>query len=172
VDKLHQDGLVYSDRRKDAVFPKTQDTGAFKIGLGPKTFTQNLGRDSGPYVLPGSDSAVYITDTPLEGLSLKLLHPDSTILATGGFLTLDKLKPYLDGKKEIFLTQTRDHRGQEYARLLAQIYPQAKLIQPERGQNWLECWQLQVAEQQRVPTVAVAQDNADALPKLNQGPGR
>jgi len=60
-------------------------------------------------MLSGSDKTVYITGTPLEALSLKAVHPDSTILATGRFLHKNKLKPYLQTGADIFLAQGRNN---------------------------------------------------------------
>jgi len=67
-----------------------------------------LGDDSGFYVLPGSDKAVYITDSPMEVSSMKVAGPGSIILAIGGQLGMDKLKPYLEGRERIFLASGRD----------------------------------------------------------------
>jgi len=80
---------------------------------------------------------------------LKVIHTDSTILATGGVLLKDKLKPYLEGRTEIFLAQGRDKRCEEYARYLAQNFPQAKRLLPERGQTWNEEWRLHKEEKER-----------------------
>ena len=102
IDQAHEDGLIYSDRRKNCVFLHDRNSAAFIINTQGKPFARNLGQDGNPFVLQGSDKTVYITGTPLEALSLKAIHPDSTILATGRFLHKDKLKPYLQAGVDIF----------------------------------------------------------------------
>ena len=91
IDQAHEDSLVYSDRRKNCVFFRERDSGAYVINTQGKPFTRSLGQDGGPFMLSGSVKAVYITNTPIEALSFKAIHPDSTIMATGGLMLKDKL---------------------------------------------------------------------------------
>jgi hypothetical protein len=147
--------LIYSDRRKNCVFLYDQERGALIVNFNGKPFTRSLGLGNDPYVLPGVDKTVYITDTPLEALNLKAMHPDSTILATGGitptggFMTKERLKPYLEGREKIFSAHGRNHMGEEYARYLARDFPQTQCLMPERGQNWSEERRLQTEKLER-----------------------
>jgi hypothetical protein len=43
-----------------------RDSGAFISNTKGKPFMRNLGHDDVPFALPGSDKAVYLTDTPME----------------------------------------------------------------------------------------------------------
>ena len=63
-------------------------------------------------------------------------RPIATHLAAGGLLFKDKLKPYLEGRADLFVAQGRDKRCEEYARYLAQNFHRVKRLLPERGQTW------------------------------------
>jgi len=149
IDQVHEGGLIYSDRQKNCVFSSDQDSGAFIVNSRGKPFSRCLGDDSGLYVLPGSDKDVYITDSPVEALSLKAMHPESTIIATGSQLDGDKLRPHMKGRARILLAYGRDKMSEEYERFLTQEYPQAKRLLPERERNWNEEWKRQRKEKER-----------------------
>jgi len=151
IDKAHENGLIYSDRRKNCVFSSDQDSGALIVNFRCKPFARSLGDDSALYVLPGSDKALYITDSPVEALSLKAMHPESTVIAIGSELDRDKLKPHLEGRARIFLAHGRDKMSEEYARFFTQDYPQANRLLPERELNWNEEWKRQRKEKERAP---------------------
>ena len=160
VDQMHDDGLIFSDRRYNCVFRRDGDSGLFKIGTGDRPFSQSLGKDGNPFVIPGSDNKVYITDSPLEAISLKLMRPDSAVLATGGFMQADKLKPYLD-QKETILALGQTEIGKEMALYLSEHLPKAKQIQPNQGRSWNECRLLQIEEDKakRAEAAIKAQSN-------------
>jgi hypothetical protein len=149
VDKSHEDGLIYSDNRRNCVFLRDQDSGAFIINTKGQPFTRTLGDDGNPVVLPGSDKAVYITDSPMEALSLKTMHPESTILAIGELPDKNKLKPYLEDRARIFLAQGKDKEGTENARFLPEKCTQAERLLPARGQTWNEEMRLQRIEREQ-----------------------
>ena len=73
------------------------------------------------------------------------MHPDSTVLATGGYMAADKLKPYL-AQKEIFLAPSRERVGQQMGEYLSEVFPKAKRIQPGQAESWNEYRQLQLKE--------------------------
>jgi hypothetical protein len=75
VDQAHDNGLLYSDNRRNVVFLREQDSGAFISSTKGRTFTRSLGHDDVPFALPGSDKAVYLIDTPMDALSLKPCTP-------------------------------------------------------------------------------------------------
>jgi hypothetical protein len=85
----------------------------------------------------------------MEALSLKAIHPESTILVTGGQLDKDKLKPYLEGRERIFLALGQDKEGTEYARFLPEKCTQVERLLPVRGQNWNEEMRLQRNEKEQ-----------------------
>ena len=137
VDQAHDQGLVYSDNRANCVFARDQGTGVFKRGSGEMPFKQTLGREGLPFVLPGTNGKVYVTEAPIDALTLKSKAPKSTILATGGHMPIERLVPYLEGK-EIFLAQDNDRPGKELARRLKERFPEAKRIVPKEGKDWNE----------------------------------
>jgi len=162
IDQAHEDSLLFSDQRFNCVFPRDNQSGVFKVGISDKPFNQTLGKNGAPFVIPGSDNKVYITDSPLEALSLKLLRPDSTIIATGEFMPADKLKPYLS-QKEILLAQSQDQIGNAMAQYLREHFPQAKRIQPNQGNSWNECRLLQIEDEKKKRAQAVAQTQSATL---------
>ena len=83
-------------------------------------------------------------------------------------LLKDKLKPYLEGRTEIFLAQGRDKRCEEYARYLAQNFPQAKRLLPERGQTWNEEWRLHKEEKGKVLSVESTIFKAGLAPRADE----
>ena len=139
IDKLHNDGLIYSDRRSNCVFVRDQDSGVFKVGTGSTPFIQTLGKDGGPLVIPGTDNKAFITDSPLEALALKAMHPDSTIMATGEFIPTDKLNPYLGGH-EITVAMKKTSNANIMARYILDAIPKAEYAPPKDGRDWNEAW--------------------------------
>ena len=176
VDQLHDDGLIFSDHRYHCVFPRDNASGVFKLGTGTKPFKQSLGKDGGPFVIHGDGDKVHIVDSPMEALSLKAMQPDSTILATNGFMQPDKLKPYL-GQKKIFITQGKDGISKEMSKYLRSHFPNASIVQPKMGQTWNECRILQIEEKEkekRQQAQVAAKARAEmqtATPTINRSSG-
>ena len=83
VEEAHNQGLIFSDPRGNCVFARDNDSGLFKVGTGDKPFNQSFGKDGEPFIMPGNDGKVFVTDSPLEALALKAMQPDSAVLATG-----------------------------------------------------------------------------------------
>ena len=165
IEEAHNQGLIFSDPRGNCVFARDRDSGVFKIGAGDKPFKQSLGKGGEPFVMAGSDGKVFVTDSPLEALAVKAMQPDSAILATGGFMQAEKLKPYLE-QKEIYLAQGQDKTGQEMARYLKEYFPIAKRIQPGQSASWNEYRLLQIKEmkeKEKQQSQAVAKARAEAL---------
>jgi hypothetical protein len=76
------------------------------------------------------------------------MHPDSTIIATGGYLTADKLKPHLD-QRAVFLAYGTGHLSQQITQAVAEQFPQAQRLLPDKGKDWNECWRLQIEDAER-----------------------
>ena len=145
VEEAHNQGLVFSDPRSNCVFACHNDSGLFKVGTGDRPFNQSLGKDGEPFVMPGIDGKVFVTTSPLEALSLKAMQPNSTVMATGGYMSADKLKPYLD-QQEIYLAQGQSKIEKEVGQYLSQYFPKAKRIQPGQSASWNEYRLLQLKE--------------------------
>lgn len=146
VDWAHEKGLVFSDNRGNCVFARDKGSGVFKRGTGEQPFKQTLGQGGLPFVLPGTENKVYVTEAPIDALSLKLVAPEGSILATGGNMPVERLKPYLDGK-EVLLAQDRDAAGDEQAKRIRKLYPEAKRVLPEQGKDWNEQVRLHFEQQ-------------------------
>jgi hypothetical protein len=155
IDQAHEGVLINSERLMIYVPHRVLDNEALINSSKAKLFSWNPGQAAGPCLLPGSDKSIYITDTAVEAFCLKAIHPDSAILAVEGLLNKDKLKPYLEGRTDIFLAQGRDKHSEAYSRYLAQKIPQAKRLLPERGQSWIEEWRLHKEEKERAKVLSV-----------------
>lgn len=120
VDDSHAQGLIYSDERANVVFAR-EGGGCFKRGSydprgGKLAFKQTLGRDTGPFILQGTDGRVFVTEAPIDALSLKAMNPESTVLATGGNCPMSRLIPHLNRATDrVFLAQDDDEAGNQQA---------------------------------------------------------
>jgi len=141
VDWAHEKGLVYSDHRGNCVFARDEGSGVFKRGSGSIPFKQTLGQGGLPFVLPGTNEKAYVTEGPIDALTLKIVSPESTILATGGNMPVERLRPYLEGK-EVILAHDRDDAGHDQAMRILKIYPEAKRAVTPHGKDWNEGWQI------------------------------
>jgi len=164
VEEAHNQGMIFSDQRGNCVFARDQDSGLFKIGTGDKPFNQSLGKDGEPFVMPGNDGKVFVTDSPLEALAIKAMQPNSTVLSTNGFMNADKLKPYLD-QKEIYLAQGQGKGSKEMGQYLKEYFPKAKRLQPGQSASWNEYRLLLIKEmkekgKQQAQAAAKARDDA------------
>lgn len=146
VDWAHEKGLVFSDGRANCVFARDKESGVFKRGTGDRPFKQTLGQGGLPFVLPGTDDKVFVTEAPIDALSLKTMLPDSTMLATGGNMPPERLKPYLEGKS-VFLAQDNDAAGNEQARRIAREVATAQRFPPKEGKDWNEFLRLSTERQ-------------------------
>lgn len=146
VDWAHEKGLVFSDGRANCVFALDKESGVFKRGTGDRPFKQTLGQGGLPFVLPGADDKVFVTEAPIDALSLKALVPESTILATGGNMPPERLKLYLEGKS-VLLAQDNDAAGDDQARRIAREVPTAKRFLPKEGKDWNEFLRLNTERQ-------------------------
>lgn len=138
----HKRGIIYSDERANLVFVRDDKNGCFKRGsYDPTTknadgtrkaaFKQTLGKDGKPFLLHGTDGDLYITEGPIDALSLKSMFPDSTVMATGGNFRIEALTPYLDKANCILLAQNNDSAGREQVARLESSYT------PRRGVDML-----------------------------------
>ena len=144
VDTAHNHGLIYSDKRSNCVFPCDKNSGAFIRGTGEQPFKRTIGQGHLPYVIPGRDKSVIVAESAIDALTLKALHPKASVIATGGNMPLDRLKPYLEGKS-VYLAQDNDQGGNAQAAKIQEAYPQAQRLMPPHGKDWNESWQKEKA---------------------------
>ncbi|MDL2307947.1 plasmid recombination protein [Desulfovibrio sp. OttesenSCG-928-C06] len=145
VDAAHNHGLVYSDRRSNCVFPCDKGSGAFVRGTGEQHFKRTVGQGHLPYVITGQDKNVIVAESAIDALTLKAMHPKSSVIATGGNMPLDRLKSYLDGKA-VYLAHDNDKGGSAQAAKIQEAYPHAQRLAPPHGKDWNESWQKEKAQ--------------------------
>lgn len=149
VDKLHAEGVIYSDRRNNIVFLRSGG-GAFVRGSydpsDKPAFKQTVGAADkcGPFMLEGQGKNVIITEGPIDALTLKAKYPDSTVLATGGNFPVEKLSPYLGRYENIFLAHDNDTAGNDQAKRIQDEYNRhsyqqiTRLLPPAPCKDWNE----------------------------------
>jgi hypothetical protein len=143
LDKLFNDHLVWSDKNQNCVFPRDNNSGAYLRGTLPgSTFKLSLGTNGYPYKIPG-DNCLIITEAPIDAISLRYFFPESTIIATGGRLGFDKIKPYLFNASKVLLAHDNDPAGDDQAaRLAKSIGLKAERLKPQHNlKDWNEVLQ-------------------------------
>jgi hypothetical protein len=95
--------------------------------------------ESLPWNLAGPGEPIYLTDHPLEALSLKALHPDCPVLAIGERSQLDSVRPYLVGKAAVVTVRPKKpgHRLSRSLKLL-----NLPIVKVPKGRTWNEFWRL------------------------------
>ena len=137
VEAAHAKGLIYSDRRGNCVFPCDKESGAFIRGTGAQSFKRTMGQGHLPYALKGTDNKIIVTESAIDALTLKTMHPMSAVIATGGNMALERLKPYLGGKT-VYLAHDKDKAGENQAARIKESYPEAQRLTPPQGKDWNE----------------------------------
>lgn len=86
LDKLHEEGRIYADSKKNAVFLNSEETGCELRGTGYSSFHGYRG-EKAPFILPpvsgGEDQAAFV-EAAIDALSLRELGFTGKILAFGG----------------------------------------------------------------------------------------
>jgi hypothetical protein len=143
ISELYNDLLIWSDKRKNCVFPRDNNTGAFLRGTFPnKPFKMTVGLNGKPYVIPGNNITI-ITEAPIDAISLRYYYPNATILATGGRIGFDKIEPYLFKSIMVLLAQDNDKSGDQQADYLSKfIHVETKRLRPKKNyKDWNEALQ-------------------------------
>ena len=156
VDAAHDKGLVYSDRRGNCVFPCDKESGAFIRGTGSQPFKRTIGQGHLPYALKGTDTKVIVTESAIDALTLKTMLPAIAVIATGGNMPLERLKPYLDGKA-VYLAHDNDKAGEAQAARIKEHYPEAQRLVPPQGKDWND-YQQRKAQTEREPVRRIQAD--------------
>lgn len=146
VDAAHAKGLVYSDRRGNCVFPCDKKSGAYIRGTGQQPFKRTMGQGHLPYSLKGADNKIIVTESAIDALTLKTMHPASAVIATGGNMPLERLQPYLAGK-DVYLAHDKDKAGEAQAARIKEQHPQAQRLAPPQGKDWNAYLQLKTQPQ-------------------------
>lgn len=138
VDWLHEKGLVFADVRANAVFPRARG-GAFVRGTGETPFKRTFGTAAeGTYKLPGTSGSLYLVEGPADALAIKSMHPDATVMATGGNLIPPSKLRLRDGLK-IFAAFDDDAQGRRLAAEAADKLGAERYAPPASFKDWSEC---------------------------------
>jgi hypothetical protein len=138
INDLHAKSLIWSDIKRNCVFPRDLKTGAFLRGTIPSMpFKKTIGQNGCPYVIPG-DNLVIITEAPIDAISLKYYNPTATILATGGHIGFDKVEPYIINAFKVLLAQDNDVAGDQQAKKFSTFIN--KKVERLRPSNKFKDW--------------------------------
>jgi hypothetical protein len=140
IDKLYNDSLVWSDENNNCVFPRDLNSGAFLRGTNQRIqYKRTIGIEGRPYVIPGGN-LIIITEGPIDAISLKYYFNTATMLATGGLLGFNKIKPYLHNAKKVLLAHDNDDSGDLQAKnLLSKINGKGERLRPLNNfKDWNE----------------------------------
>ena len=83
VDRLHEEGKIYADKYKNAVFLGDSGKGAELRGTGSKSFHGYRGEKE-PFRIPGSGNRIMFVESAIDALSLRELGCAGTIVSFGG----------------------------------------------------------------------------------------
>jgi hypothetical protein len=93
--------------------------------------------ESHPFHLHGTGEPVYLTDHPIEALSLKALYPESPVMAIGELSPPEAVSSYLNGRKAI-ATVRPGCAGHKLARQLKTLNLPVQKV--PKGLSWNEFW--------------------------------
>lgn len=167
VDWLHKQRVVYSDSRNNAVFPRAAG-GAFVRGTTATKFHRTVGgKECGPYVIPAiaGNKTVVICEAAIDACSLKALHPQAQIIATGGnLLSPQDIKKHIPADAEVILAFDADEQGKVFEQQAKAIWPDAVTLQiPSGVKDWNEALQTK-----KIDPAAVWRDSSPISPTKTQ----
>jgi hypothetical protein len=140
LNKLYSNKLIWSDKKRNCIFPRDLRSGAYLRGTIPGSkFKMTIGLNGMPYVIPGNE-LIIITEAPIDGISLKYYYPNAKIISTGGRIGFDKIKPYISNNLKIYLAQDNDIAGDNQAeKLKSLINNNVERLRPIYGlKDWNE----------------------------------
>lgn len=139
VNVMFAKGLVYADRRANAVFPR-KNGGAFVRGTLGLKFHRTFGsKEAGPVIIPGSGD-IWLTEAPIDAYSIKAMNPNDQVIALGGSL----LRPHDVARwipigRTVRLAFDNDRQGREFDAEAKKIWPDAAIEKPPSGaKDWNE----------------------------------
>jgi hypothetical protein len=144
VDSAHEERRIICNHLGLIIFNCVADSGMFLMfprkikEPGQLPFVEDPLPESQPWLLRGEGEPLYVTDHPLEALSLKSLYPDSPVLALGARTPADSLSPYLGERKAVVAVRP-GYQGRQLARRLKEFNLEIRKV--PQGRTWLE-WRL------------------------------
>lgn len=162
VDELHHKGIVYADRRRNAVFLRInnqkQITGAHLRGtIGNfKGQAEGSQQASGWFHFSqgeGKTARVVLTEGPIEAMSLAALEQEKHQKCRTTYLSIDgneaipsqSLQKFIEQGGQFEVALDNDEAGDKIASQISAKLPQAIRVRPTSGKDWN--MQLQQARQ-------------------------
>ncbi|MDR1607373.1 MAG: hypothetical protein LBT38_03085 [Deltaproteobacteria bacterium] len=139
VDEIHASRKLLTTERNMIVFNCDEESGAVfmfrqKFNGQPPTVLPSL-PDSRPWSLTGPGSPLYLTDNPVEAMSLKALYPDNPVIVFGERAQLALLKPYLTDQKAVIASRSKKSA---LSRRLKEL--ELSKLKPPMSLSWTEFW--------------------------------
>lgn len=119
VEKLFADGLIYADRRNNAVFKTKDKNSAVASGTTETKFKRNYGSDLFEFEIksPGSQSApadLFVFESPIDALAFYTIHKrPGTYVSTNGNSAVSKLDIKIIEFDRVFACFDSDEKGKE-----------------------------------------------------------
>lgn len=140
VDSLHQSGILYADRFKNAVFLSETGKGAELRGTGPVSFHGYRG-EKAPFRLSGVGTEIAFVESAIDAMSLRGLGFTGDILSFGGSAKglIQHYGREARGKGlKIWGGFDNDQAGESFFEALREAVPEAGRILPMGGKDWNE----------------------------------
>ena len=139
VDSLHQNGTIYADKFKNAVFLSETRKGAELRGTGSMNFHGYRGEKT-PFRLSGVGTEIAFVESAIDAMSLRDLEFPGDILSFGG-CAKELIQHYGRDAREkglkIWGAFDNDRAGESFFKVLKVAVPEARRILP-RGKDWNE----------------------------------
>ena len=133
VDKLHAEGLIQSDEKKNAVFIGRAggDAGCEIRGTGPFKFAGKRGGD-GIFELPeiNSDVTIAVVESAIDAISLRELGHHGRIISSGGALSQRVIDYCKSLNIPVIAAFDNDDAGDNFSDRLNEAFPGSKRIRP------------------------------------------
>lgn len=139
VDLAYASGKVFADTRGNVVFAREDDSGYFKRSS-VSNFKQTIGQGGKPFYIKGSDGKLFVTEAPIDALTIKALNPSSAVIATGGNATpLENIRSHVDKAKTVYLAFDNDAAGTKFIESMLKTFPNSQFedhIPPIGNKDW------------------------------------
>jgi hypothetical protein len=157
LEAAHQDRRILSSSLGAIIFNGDEDSGLSfmfpKANGGKLPYIESALATNWPWTLKGPEEPVYLTDHPLEALSLKALFPLNPVMAIGQFIPLSNVVESLNGQSSVIAAR-KGRRGRALIRRLAPLKLAAlKPIQPINSETWNEVYRLSQSSANPVRTL-------------------
>src|SRR5450830_48592 len=145
VERLHKFGLVFADKRGNAIFPKNGG-GAHIYGTGSRKFERHYGNSAlGIFAIPGkpSESDVYLVENPFNAIAIKSMHPEAVTISTSEEMLVNgELKEILERPNlkagQLFAAFDNNKIGNRMALAACRIFNALRFVPPTKFRSWAQ----------------------------------